>query len=51
VYDRKAETVTRKVQYTECVPYTETIRVPVTSCASNGDNGHGHRGGLFRRGH
>jgi hypothetical protein len=54
VYDRKEEQVTRKVPYTECVPYEETIRVPVSPvshCASDCDSGcsRGQRCGIFRR--
>lgn len=50
------ENVKRKVQVCQLQPYTETIRVAVcnttcNSCDSGcGHHGHGHRGGLFRRG-
>lgn len=56
VYECKQETVTRKVTYTEMVPETVTVRVPVAQCAdycntvSDCGSGHGHRRGLFRRG-
>jgi hypothetical protein len=48
VCDRVSEKVTRKVAYTEWVPYTETIQVPVHPCADYGSDC-GGRGRLFGR--
>jgi len=51
------EKVTRKVQFCQLTPYTEVVRVPVstacapaTSCCEPAASGHHARRGLFRRG-
>jgi hypothetical protein len=51
VYDRREEQIKRMVPYTECVPYEEVVRVPVSPCVSDCDTGcdRGHRCGFFRR--